>query len=213
MENMFEKLIAKYPNIDFYSSRDFSRLYKKVDIDTTEVIKVSEKIAIGDNNQYIRDDLDCHSTDFFSKVGESVFLEMPIQFGWCFGKGKKLNGLEWHKSSEVVVACNNCVLFLADYYDIIDDSISSEKVIALYVEKGEAIELMPLTLHLAPINIENGFCVAIILPEGTNAPLEKGINGTSRAKNKWLLVHKENTVGISLGGKIGVTGDNLSLED
>ena len=67
------------------------------------------------------------------------------------------------------------------------------------------------TLHLAPLAIGDRFAAAIILPRGTNSPLAGGISGTLRAVNKWLLVHPDNEAGIAAGGKVGVTGANITL--
>ena len=143
--------------------------------------------------------------------GEGVFAELPVQAGWCYGRGRKMNGAEWHKSSEVVVACTDCVLLLGSAADIEGDTYDSAKAVALVMREGEAAELPAGTLHLAPLALGGHFAAAIILPRGTNSPLAGGISGTLRAVNKWLLVHPDNEAGIAAGGKVGVTGANITL--
>jgi hypothetical protein len=120
--------------------------------------------------------------------------------------------MEWHKSSEVIVACTDLVLLLGDYADVEHDFYDSARAFGLLVQKGEAVELFPFTLHLAPLPVVGGrFIAAILLPEGTNLPLSGGIDGTLRAVNKWLLVHPDNTRSIELGGKVGIRGENIRL--
>jgi len=135
-----------------------------------------------------------------------------VQIGWCYGSLRQMNGMEWHKSSEVVIACTDCVLLLGDYEDVIRDTYDSGKACALYLNRGEAVELVPMTLHFAPLPAEKYFKAAIILPKGTNGVLKSGIEGTRRAVNKWLLVHETNKKGIELGGKVGITGENITLK-
>ena len=122
-----------------------------------------------------------------------------------------MNGVEWHESPEVVVACTDAVLLLGDYEDVADETYDSKKAVALFLKQGEAVRLSARTLHLAPLAVNEFFKAAIILPEGTNLPLPDGIKGTHRAINKWLLVHPDNKKGIYGGGKIGVYGDNITV--
>jgi hypothetical protein len=206
-----ESLAAKNPVLKFYKAADNCPLFKKVNGDFWDYVSQSEKLTIADANSYIAGDADLLNLASVKWVEEKVFAELPVQAGWCFGGGRFMNGMEWHKSSEVVVACTDCVLLIGDYADIVADGYDSVKAVALFLKKGEAVELLPMTLHLAPLPVEGYFKVGIILPAGTNAPLKKGIDGTLRAVNKWLLVHKDNKRGIELGGKIGVTGVNITL--
>jgi len=123
-----------------------------------------------------------------------------------------MNGMELHKTSEGIVACTDVVLLLGDHADVANDTYDSARAFGLYLQAGEAVELLPLTLHLAPLPVQNGrFIAAILLPQGTNLPLAGGIEGTLRAVNKWLLVHPENANGVALGGKVGILGENIAL--
>lgn len=73
-----------------------------------------------------------------------------------------MNGVEWHKSSEVVIAATDCVLILGDVKDIRDDVYDSARAIALFLRKGEAVELFAGTLHLAPLATDDKFAAAIV---------------------------------------------------
>lgn len=208
---MLSLLKEKNPRLSFFTLNDVHSLYKKLDIDFSDMLLLSEKLPLQEANVYIPDDYEATSLKSFKSTERNVFAELPIQSGWCYGGNIYMNGMEWHKSSEVVVACTVCVLLLGSYNDINNNTYDSAKAVALYLKKGEAVELMPMTLHLAPLPLEKYFKVGIILPKGTNMPLESGINGDRRAVNKWLLVHKDNQKGIELGGKLGIVGDNIYL--
>lgn len=190
---------------------DVSPLFGRVDADVSSIVALSRKLVFGEGNRYVASDPEEEALDAVAEIGRKVFAELPVQAGWCFGNGKKMNGAEWHKSSEVVVACTDCVLLLGSAADIRDDVYDSSHVVALVMKEGEAAELRAGTLHLAPLAVHDTFAAAIILPRGTNAPLAGGIDGSLRAVNKWLLVHPENKAGIAAGGKVGVTGTNVTL--
>lgn len=209
---MIKELQEKNKELSFFTANATSPLFKKVDFVYDDLILLSSKLNVKDVNSYIAEDKEANRLESIIKIEKEIFAELPIQAGWCFGKNIYMNGMEWHKTSEVVVACTDCVLLLGDYKDIQNDIYNSSKAIALYLKKGEAVELMPMTLHLAPLPVYELFKVAIVLPKGTNLALENGINGTKRAVNKWLLVHKDNTKGIESGGKVGVVGDNIFLK-
>ena len=85
---------------------------------------------------------------------------------------------------------------------------------AFYLPKGCAVELYATTLHYAPCNYEgNGFKVIIVLPKGTNFPLDKehadNEDALITAKNKWLIGHAEG--GLPEGSFIGLKGENLTV--
>lgn len=206
-----EELRVKNKNLTILSANDPSILFQKVNVEFNDIILLSSKLKVSSSNNYIANDEDAHVLNSVKNIQREVFGELPIQMGWCYGGNPFMNGMEWHKSSEVVLACTDCILILGSYNDIIDDTYESSKAIAVYLKKGEAVELMPMTLHLAPLPVEDTFIVGIILPIGTNLALQNGIKGTLRAVNKWLLVHKDNLKGIENGGKIGVLGENISL--
>ena len=199
-------------DVKVLNSASKSNLFEKLEIDTTEIVEYARKeIKPELGNRYVANDEKIVHCATVEKIGHEVFAGTQIQSGWCFGGGKAMNGVEWHESAEVVVACTDTGLLLGDCNDIKNDVYESKKTVALSLKKGEAVKLMPRTLHLAPLAIDEYFVAAIILPKGTNLPLKGGIKGTHRAVNKWLLVHPENKKGIELGGKIGVEGDNIRL--
>ena len=211
----FEELGQLNPRLLLLSleSTPKHKLFSKVAGDMSAFIDAARAIVPQQDNVYIpRDDL-LTAHRCVKEIERGVFGEYPVQAGWNHGGNTRMNGMEWHKTGEVIVACTDIVLLLGDHADIQNDTYETSLAFGLYMRKGEAVELMPLTLHLAPLPVHGGrFIAAILLPRGTNLPLEGGICGTRRAVNKWLVVHPENQRGVALGGKIGVSGENISLQ-
>lgn len=144
-----------------------------------------------------------------------TYGELPVQVGYCNGHNDKLNAVEYHRSSEVNVAATDAVLIVGMQQDITDDfTYDTSLMEAFLVPAGTAVEIYATTLHYAPCSAdEDGFKVGIVLPAGTNCPLEEGHDGWEdaliTAKNKWLIGHAEG--GLSADAHIGLIGENLNV--
>lgn len=155
------------------------------------------------------------------ETGRVFFGEMPVQIGYCNGHNLYLNAVEYHRNSEINVAATDAILLLGLEADIAvseDGSYTYDtaKMEAFLVPAGTAVELYATTLHYAPCQADAaGFQVAVILPRGTNYPLEQahagGEDALLAAKNKWLIAHPEG--GLPEGAYVGLTGENLCMED
>ena len=53
-----------------------------------------------------------------AEIRNRLFGELPIQVGWCRGFNTTLNALEYHKSSEAVIAMSDLLLLLGTTGDI-----------------------------------------------------------------------------------------------
>ena len=150
------------------------------------------------------------------------FGGLPIQIGYCNGDNRKLNGLEFHRSSEINIAVNNLVLLLGREQDIeADDTYDTSRVEAFFVPAGTVIEVYATTLHYAPCGVDgNGFQVAVVLPKGTNYPLTSkharvhnniadSEDALLAATNKWLIGHEE--CGLDDTAFIGLKGVNPDI--
>lgn len=147
---------------------------------------------------------------------DKVFGEMPIQIGYCNGKNEKLNAVEYHRCSEINIAVTDMILLLGKQQDISEKyTYSTDKIEAFYLPAGTMVELYATTLHYAPCNAKkSGFQCVVILPKGTNEPLEdlvrtKGEDKLLMAKNKWLIAHKDS--GIE-GAFYGLEGINITVK-
>lgn len=152
-----------------------------------------------------------------SVIGAQIFGELPVQAGCVRGFNQTLNALEYHKSIEVNVALTDMILLLAHTEDIVDSRISYDRVDLFYVPAGTAVSIHPTTLHFAPVQAdESGFCVIVILPRGTNLPLDGGLPPSNAKgegkllfmKNKWLIA-SEGSPQAERGGYVGLEGQRI----
>ncbi|QQO09508.1 DUF4867 family protein [Breznakiella homolactica] len=153
-----------------------------------------------------------------------VFGGMPVQVGYCNGPNRTMNGLEYHKTPELCAAVTESVLFLCPYtalrnFDTCDTSAAS----VFYIPRGAVFVLDPLVLHLSPCAARReGFKMIIVLPRGTNLPLEDGISAAASPEgdpesrllfkfNKWMIAHPERTQLTSQGVHPGLLGENRCI--
>jgi hypothetical protein len=153
-----------------------------------------------------------------NQLQEAFYGDMPIQIGYCNGPNSTLNGLEYHKSSEINIAITDMVLLLGKVQDVEDNFFNSNDVIAFFIPKGTAVELYSTTLHFAPCKVNNeGFKTIVILPKGTNDPLLSNIQKRTKEdellfmKNKWLIAHPEREQLINKGAHPGIKGENIKV--
>ena len=150
----------------------------------------------------------------FDTLRDSVYGGMPIQIGYCNGNNHKLNGLEYHRDSEINIAVTDLILLIGAEQDIVGGKYDTAKVEAFLVPQGTVIEVYATTLHYAPCNAnEGGFKCVVVLPKGTNTAIEKRAAKTPEdemlfARNKWLLVHPE---AAAPGQYVGLVGENITL--
>lgn len=187
--------------------------------DFSEIIEYMENSTIipKEGNIYVPSVPEMESTPVFSRIQEDFFGDMPIQIGYCNGSNSNLNGLEYHKGTEINVAVTDLILLLGKVQDICSNNYDSKLVEAFYLPKGTAIELYGTTLHFAPCKtFAEGFKCIVILPRHTNLPLEHkpAAEGEARLlfmKNKWLLAHPDRKVLIDKGAYPGIIGSNIEI--
>lgn len=149
-----------------------------------------------------------------------VFGGTDVQIGYCSGRNATMNGLEYHKASEMLVAADDLVLFLALRGQLAagpnGPSIDSGAAMGLFVRRAQAVELYSGTMHLAPCRLSAaGFRAAIVLPRGTNEAYEGAIPAGDpllRKKNKWILAHPERKPLIDQGVLPLLGGPNRELK-
>ena len=171
-------------------------------------------------NVYVAGEPGLEALDPMAEVRDTLFAGMPIQVGYCNGNNSLLNGLEYHKTIEILVAQTDLVLQLADFGQLQNFTLDVKHVDAFFVPAGTAIELQPSALHLAPCRVSDaGFKAVIVLPAGTNADLPEGAriqrnDPESRLlfkRGKWMLAHPENPVPIAKGAIAALIGPNLQI--
>lgn len=154
------------------------------------------------------------------QFSEEAYGGMPIQIGYCNGRNHLLNAVEYHRDSELNLACTDLILLVGKRQDIGRDyTYDTGKMQAFLVKKGTLVEIYSTTLHYAPISAgehENFRCV-VVLPRGTNEPLP-ACRGKAHTKedqllthvNKWLIAHPESDLDKG-GAFVGLKGENIRL--
>lgn len=165
---------------------------------------------------YVPSDAELESLPAAKQLQRTLCGQMPVQIGYTNGHCRKMNALEYHKSSELNVAADDVILFLAARQDLASDfTIDASKVQAFLLPKGVLIEIYATTLHYAPCQTSSdGYRCLVVLPAGTNLPLSDGAKICAEdrllaATNKWLIGHPEG--GLPDGSFLGIRGKNLEV--
>lgn len=201
--------------------REYGWLLKDYDFSGLIDYTCKKTLVPKDGNIYVASETALEELSLSIKLEQEVFGSMPIQVGYCNGMNSYLNALEYHKSSEVDIAATDLILLLGRVQDVNSNSYTVDGLQGFYLPAGTGVELYATTLHFSPYKIdETGFRCVVILPSGTNLPLERRErvvdNKASEqvllfARNKWLIAHPDNKVLQERGAHPGLIGDNLHI--
>ena len=219
---ILEQLQSKNPDLPLYSVTDPAfRPYGRVlpCKDRNALSEAMELTGIPESgNRYVASDPALEQLSAIETVGKTVFGGMPIQAGFCNGRGFKLNAEEYHKCSEVNYSTTGLVLLMALPEDIHDRTLDAKDVKGFYLPPETLIEIHPRVLHFAPCRIrDDGFNCLVVLERGTNAPLEtvntaaEGEEGLLWMQNKWLICHPDSPQ-AQKGAFVGIIGENLTVK-
>ena len=146
------------------------------------------------------------------------FGGLDIEIGCCCGHNDRLTCLEYHRTSEIDIAATDMILLLARQPQLEDFRLHTECVRAFFVPRGTAVELFATTLHYAPCGAAagEGFCMACVLPRGTNEarPQTERASPEDRllwGRNKWVIAG-EGTPEAAAGAFVGITGSPVVLD-
>lgn len=202
IQNVSDKAFSKYGRI--LKGYDFSLLLQKM-----------EETPLPEDVIYVPSDCELEKLPEFEIFRDGIYGGMPVQIGYCNGHNRMLNGLEYHRTSEINVAVTDLILLIGSQQDIEDDyTYDTSLVEAFFVPKGTAIECFATTLHYAPCGVDgNGFRCVVVLPLGTNLEVERPQDMVFEdklltARNKWLIAHPD--AGIA-GAYAGLKGENISV--
>lgn len=149
-----------------------------------------------------------------SRVKDSFFGELNVQVGYCNGHNSRFNYLQYHRSSTIIIAVTDFILFLGKVQDIKDNQYEASRLEAFFIPEGVAVELYGNSLYSLPCSMEStGFRTATIAVKGTGLTLERN-NEEDRllySKNKWIIAHEEAVGIIDIKKHVGVMGENLEI--
>ena len=195
--------------------KPYGKVVKNVDF--SELVKaLEEKTPLPEGCAYEPGVKELEELPVYQELSVKAYGEMPIQIGYCNGHNQLLNAVEYHRDSEINVAATDAILLVGKLQDVTSEfTYDTSKIEAFFLPKGTAVELYATTLHYAPCGVKGeGFKVGIVLPKGTNLPLDCKHEGweasLTTAKNKWLIGHPEG--GFTGNEHIGLIGENIRVE-
>ncbi len=187
------------------------------------LVALADRILAVDpaGNRYVASEPELEAQPAAAGFGPA-FGHASFQVGWCAGPNSALNGLEYHKSAEILVAVTELALLVGLPGDIGPDlGYDSARLECLFLRSGEAVELWPRTLHFSPCKVSDaGFKSLVVLPRGTNTPLgpeesadrpERGEGRLLFMRNKWQLAHPERRPLVERGAWPGIRGENIVI--
>lgn len=210
------------PDLKIYpvDSPEFAEYGKIVTgYDFGEILEIMNRREIpAEGNVYVAKDEEMMKTAVAGEISERFYGHMPIEIGYCNGHSYKLNSFEYHKGAEIDIPTCDLVLMLGRLPQIKHNQFSTDDVRAFYVPAKTAVELYQTTLHFAPSRLsDEGFACVIILPDGTNLPLEQIPEPKNEEdqllwmQNKWLIAHPDSPQ-AQKGACVGITGKNPELK-
>ena len=204
----------KIQNVTDASFRKYGKVLEGYDF--SALLKEMKHTPVPDDVVYVPSVEELEALDVAKALQNKGFGGIPIEIGYCNGHNKKLNAVEYHRSSEINVAVTDLVLLIGSQQDITDDfTYDTSKIEAFLVPAGTGIEVYATTLHYAPCHVnEGGFQCVVVLPKGTNTeltfPTEKtGEDSLMTAKNKWLIAHEDAKIE---GAFNGLKGENITID-
>ena len=217
------EVLKNLNKIPIYSVNDtkfnlYGRVVNGYDYSELNLFMEKKSIMPIEGNVYFPSIEEMENTKIYKQLKNNFYGGMDIEIGYCNGMNSTLNGLEFHKGSEINFAVTDFVLILGHSWDIKENKYNVNNVEVFYVKKGEAIEMYDTTLHLSPCKVsDEGFKGVVILPRGTNTELEEKfevVEDRDRLllmKNKWVIAHPERKPLIDKGAFPGIIGENLEI--
>ena len=125
----------------------------------------------------------------------------------------RVAGGQRHGRGVVRLLVADLILLLGKQQDIENGCFyDTSNIEAFLIPAGTAVEIYATTLHYAPCSVRGqAFRCAVILPAGTNLPLEHPADDCLlAARNKWLIAHEDARIE---GAFTGLRGKNLTTEN
>lgn len=187
--------------------------------DFTGIIGILKEMPIPGQVEYVASLPELEALPVFREFENHFYGQLGAELGYCMGHNDRLNGLEYHRGSEVNIAVTDYIVMIGKLQDLEPGMLyNTEKMEAFYVTAGMAVEFYATTLHYCACHVnEEGYAHATFLPKGTNTALETGFCAVTEedaylyAKNKWLIAHPEGGLGKDV--PTGLYGPNWTTAD
>ena len=214
---MIEKLRKLNPELEIYSVRDaeFKNYGRILNINTDEIVDACLELKFPeDKSEYIASVETFEKLNISDRLRTEMFGGCPAQIGITHGYNRFMNGLEYHKCSEINVAATPLCLILGLQYEMDGNEYDSSKVKVFYLEKGDAVEVYSTSLHFCPCQVnDDGFSCVVVLAKDTNTLLDNPTEDKLLfKKNKWIICHDKNQELIERGVYPGIHGVNYEIK-
>ena len=201
---------------DFRPYGEVIRISHEEDLELRKAMKRTPVPESG--NIFVASDPSLEELPLVTMSRRKFFGEMPVQAGYCNGRGYTMNALEYHRCSEVNYTTTGMVLLLGRQDQLFNGYIASGSLKAFYVAPNTAVVIHPGILHFAPLRVkEDGFNCMVILEKGTNEPIPLGERAPYDdeesllwMRNKWLVCHSDSPQ-AEKGAFPGIKGRNIQL--
>ena len=214
---MIEKLRKLNPELKIYSIRDeqFRKYGNVLNMNTQEIVDACRKLTFPETgSEYIASVDNLENLEMSEDLRQVMFGGCPAQIGITHGYNRLMNGLEYHKCSEINVAATPLCLILGLQYEMDGTEYDSSKVKVFYLEKGDAVEVYSTSLHFCPCQVsDDGFSCVVVLAKDTNTLLDNPTEDKLLfKKNKWIICHDKNQELIERGVYPGIHGVNYEIK-
>ena len=154
-------------------------------LDCSDIIAAMAETPCPENVVYVPGAESLESCASAKGIAYTLYGGMPVQIGYCNGNNHKLNGLEYHRDSEVNIAVTDLILLIGSEQDIENGQVRYRlRSKRSSSPAGTVIEVYATTLHYAPCNAnDGGFKCVVALPKGTNTDIEKRAPKTEEEQN------------------------------
>ena len=117
--------------------KEYGKIIDSVEL--TELLAEMKHTPVPEDVVYVASEPKLEALAVMKELTDKTYGELPIQIGYCNGHNRKLNALEYHRSSEVDVAATELVLMLGKQQDITEEfTYDTSKVKAFRVPAGTA---------------------------------------------------------------------------
>lgn len=99
--------------------KEYGKIIDSVEL--TELLAEMKHTPVPEDVVYVASEPKLEALAVMKELTDKTYGELPIQIGYCNGHNRKLNALEYHRSSEVDVAATELVLMLGKQQDITEE--------------------------------------------------------------------------------------------
>ena len=183
-------------------------------LDCSDIIAAMAETPCPENVVYVPGAESLESCASAKDIAYTLYGGMPVQIGYCNGNNHKLNGLEYHRDSEVNIAVTDLILLIGSEQDIENGSTIRLR------SKRSSCPPAPLSRFTPPrcttrraMQTTAASSASSHCRKGTNTDIEKRAPKTEEdkmlfARNKWLLMHPE---AAEEGQYVGLVGENICV--